>query len=136
MSTPSGTLAASQRHKPCSARSAACCIFSVALYPKTSTKAKIWRCYFLDSQYCFSGMGTPYGATSLTWADRRNAGHERAAFHQSVCYPSSFQGNRSAAQLVVAMTANTGVGWAFIPSSRRNLAHKKSDTVSHVGCSA
>src|SRR5262245_52402876 len=51
-------------------------------------------------------------------------------------YPSSFQGNRSAAQLGVAMTASAGVAWAFIPSSRRNLAHKKSDTVSQVSCSA
>ena len=73
------------------------------------------------------------GVCILTWHSKQNVGH---AIFWIPAYPSSFHGNRSAAQVVVAMTANTGVGWAFIPSSRRNLAHKKSDTVSHVGCSA
>ena len=48
-------------------------------------------------------------------------------------YPSSFQGNRSAAQLVVAMTVNTGLVSNFSPSSRRSLDHRKSDTISHLG---
>ena len=61
MSALSGTLAARQRHKPSSGRTTACCIFSGVLYPKTSTKAKIWRCYFLDSQYRLFGMGTVFG---------------------------------------------------------------------------
>src|SRR5262245_42356803 len=73
------------------------------------------------------------GRCILTWHSKQNVGH---AIFWIPPYPSSFHGNRSAAQVVVAMTANTGVGWAFTPSSRRNLAHKKSETVSHVGCSA
>ena len=55
MSTPSGTLAARQRHRSSSTRSA------TSLYLNMSTKAKIWRCYFLDSQYRLFGMGTVFG---------------------------------------------------------------------------
>ena len=48
-------------------------------------------------------------------------------------YPSSFQGNRSASQLVVAMTVNTGLVSNFSPSSRRSLDHRKSDRISKRG---
>jgi hypothetical protein len=36
-------------------------------------------------------------------------------------FPSSFHGNNSAAQLLVAITANNSAGSAFNPSSRLNL---------------
>src|SRR5215471_9394851 len=63
--------------------------------------------------------------------------HRTLAFMLSECCdPSSFQGNRSASQLFVAMTKSTVLGSTRNPSWRRNLAHRKSDTVSKVGCSA
>jgi hypothetical protein len=51
VNTASGTLSARQRHTPSSTHSTACCIVSGMLYLRMSTKAKIWRCYFLDLQY-------------------------------------------------------------------------------------
>src|SRR5262249_28780487 len=76
-------------------------------------------------------------AISESRKSRRNSVHYPVnAGLSECCDPSSFQGNRSASQLFVAMTTSTVLASTRNPSWRRNPAHRKSDTVSKVGCSA